>query len=147
MEQKMITIYCLIEEFLKGVMCKKEYQLAEISDAEVLFMGYIIWLVVRDLKMPYIAKRTSSALKVKSFNDTECEVIGYTKDKGKYKGLVGALECRLDNGIILKIGTGLSDDERKNPPKIGEVVTFKYKEFTKYGKPRFPVYLRVRSVR
>ncbi|MEA3352468.1 MAG: DNA ligase, partial [Campylobacterota bacterium] len=32
----------------------------------------------------------------------------------------------------------------KTPPKIGDIVTFKYKEFTKYGKPRFPVFLRVR---
>lgn len=41
MEQRMITIYCLIEEFLKGVMGKEEHQLAEISDSEVLFIGYI----------------------------------------------------------------------------------------------------------
>lgn len=41
MEHRMVTIYCLIEEFLKGVMCKKEKKLAEISDAEVLFMGYL----------------------------------------------------------------------------------------------------------
>jgi len=31
MEQRMITIYCLIEEFLKGVMGKEEHKLAEVS--------------------------------------------------------------------------------------------------------------------
>ena len=41
MEQRMITIYCLIEEFLKGVKGKKEHKLAEISDSEVLFLGYL----------------------------------------------------------------------------------------------------------
>ena len=41
MEQRMITIYCLIEEFLKGVMRKEEHKLAEISDSEVLFLGYL----------------------------------------------------------------------------------------------------------
>jgi len=41
MEQRMITIYCLIEEFLKGIMGKKEHKLSEISDAEVLFLGYL----------------------------------------------------------------------------------------------------------
>ncbi len=41
MEQRMITIYCLIEEFLKGVMGKEEHKLAEISDSEVLFLGYL----------------------------------------------------------------------------------------------------------
>jgi len=41
MEQRMITIYCLIEEFLKGIMRKEEHKLAEISDSEVLFLGYL----------------------------------------------------------------------------------------------------------
>ena len=41
MEQRMITIYCLIEEFLKSVKGKKEHKLAEISDSEVLFLGYL----------------------------------------------------------------------------------------------------------
>ena len=41
MEQRMITIYCLIEEFLTGVKGKKEHKLAQISDSEVLFLGYM----------------------------------------------------------------------------------------------------------
>ena len=81
---------------------------------------------------------------VKKFEDDECEVISYTKGKGKFIDLVGAIKCKLNNGIIFKIGSGLSNKQRKNPPKIGDIITFKYKEFTKYGKPRFPIYLRVR---
>jgi len=102
-------------------------------------------LVVRDPRAPYINKRTSKALKVKTFQDAECEVLGYTKGKGKYKGLVGALVCKLSNETEFKIGSGLSNKERVNPPKIGTMVTFKYQNFTKYGKPRFPVFLRVRE--
>ncbi len=102
-------------------------------------------LVVRDPNAPYISKRTSKALKVKTFQDTECEVIGYTKGKGKYKDVVGAIQCQLENGVQFKIGTGLSDKIRANPPKIGKMVTFKYQSFTKYGKPRFPVFLRLRG--
>jgi len=104
-------------------------------------------LVVRDPNAPYINKRTSKALKVKTFQDAECKVLGYTKGKGKYKDVIGAIKCQLDNGIEFKIGTGLSDKARANPPKIGEMVTFQYQKFTKYGKPRFPVFLRVRSVK
>lgn len=101
-------------------------------------------VVVRDPKALYINKRTSKALKVKTFIDSECEVVGYTKGKGKSKGELGALVCRLENGTVFKVGSGFTDKERKNPPKVGDMVTFKYKEFTKYGKPRFPVFLRVR---
>jgi DNA ligase-1 len=102
-------------------------------------------VVVRDPNAPYIAKRTSKALKVKTFHDIECTIIGYTKGKGKFTGMMGAIKCQLENSIIFKIGSGFNLNDRRNPPKIGTLITFKYKEFTKYGKPRFPVYLRVRN--
>lgn len=101
-------------------------------------------VVVRDPTAPYIASRTSKALKVKSFLDDECMVVGYTKGRGKYLGKVGALECKLLNGVRFKLGSGLSDRERVTPPQIGDVVTFKYKELTKYKKPRFPTFVRLR---
>ena len=104
-------------------------------------------VVARDPNAPYINTRTSRALKIKSFLDDECEVMGYTKGKGKYAGHVGALKCKLKNGTAFKIGSGLSDKERVNPPAIGDVVTFKYKELTKYKKPRFPTFVRVRYKR
>jgi len=102
-------------------------------------------LVIRDPNVPYINKRTSKALKVKTFQDAECKVLGYTKGKGKYKDVIGAIQCQLDNGIEFKIGSGLSNKERAYPPKIETMITFKYQGFTKYGKPRFPVFLRVRE--
>jgi len=101
-------------------------------------------VVVRDPSAGYIAKRTEKALKVKSFYDSECKVLGYTPGKGKFQGKMGALKCALPNGVIFKIGSGFSDKERQNPPKTGTSITFKYKEFTKNGKPRFPVYIRAR---
>jgi hypothetical protein len=41
MEQRMITIYCLIEEFIRNKRRKKEHKLSKISDSEVLFLGYL----------------------------------------------------------------------------------------------------------
>ncbi|CAF0823930.1 unnamed protein product [Didymodactylos carnosus] len=35
--------------------------------------------------------------------------------------------------------------QRKKPPKIGSVITFKYQELSNNGHPRFPVYLRPRT--
>jgi len=102
-------------------------------------------LVVRDPNTSYINKRTSKALKVKTFQDAECKVLGYTQGKGKYKDVIGAIQCQLDNGVRFKIGTGLSNKMRAYPPKIGIMITFKYQKLTKYGKPRFPVFVRVRE--
>ena len=103
-------------------------------------------LVVRNSDALYIDKRTSEALKVKSFRDDECVVMGYTKGHGKFEGLVGALQC-VWHDRTLKIGSGLSDKERKNPPKVGTEITFKYNGFTRKGNPKFPVFLRIRGVK
>jgi DNA ligase-1 len=101
-------------------------------------------LVVRDPKVPYINKRTSKALKVKKFLDNECKVVGFVDGNGKYSGMIGAIKCQMDDGKVFKIGTGFSDKLRLKPLKIGTIITYKYQNLTKYGKPRFPVFVRVR---
>jgi len=102
-------------------------------------------VVLRNPNAAYISKRTKEALKLKPFEDTECEVLGYKKGQGKYSTVTGSLICQLQNGKIIKIGSGLSENQRANPPKIGSIITFKYQGFTKNGLPRFPVFLRVRK--
>ncbi len=102
-------------------------------------------IVVRNPNALYINKRTYQALKVKNFKDTECKITGFTKGKGKYLDKVGAIICQLQNQITFKIGSGMDDKFRNNPPKVGTKITFKYQNLTKYGKPRFPVYLRIRE--
>lgn len=37
----------------------------------------------------------------------------------------------MPNGQIIKIGSGLKDEDRKNPPKIGSIVTYKFNGLTK----------------
>lgn len=101
-------------------------------------------LVLRRPNQPYVTGRHSSALKVKPFQDDECQVIGVTPGKGKYQGQAGALICQWQAQRIL-LGSGLSDKERQNPPGKGTWVTFKYYGLTALGRPRFPVFLRVRS--
>lgn len=55
---------------------------------------------------------------MKTFYDAEAVVIGYEPGKGRIKGVCGALKCRMESGKEFKIGTGLSDAVRSNPPKI-----------------------------
>jgi DNA ligase-1 len=123
-------------------ICKGSAHLKQVLD-EVEKKG-AEGLVVRDPKALYVGKRSSSSLKVKSFQDDECIVKGYTKGHGKFEGLVGALVCEW-NDRHLKIGSGLSVEERKNPPPLDSNITFKYNGFTKYGNPKFPVFLRIRK--
>ncbi len=109
--------------------------------------------VVREPNVPYERKRSKNALKFKKFKDAECEVVSINKGSGKYANLIGSLTCKAIGGkdseakagTIFKIGSGLSDEQRTNPPKIGSIITYKFQNLTSYGKPRFPIFLRVRE--
>ena len=101
-------------------------------------------VVVRDPARPYKTGRLSSALKVKNHLDTECVVREILPGKGKYTGQMGALRCEMADGNQVNIGSGFSDALRAQPPPMGSVITFKYYGLTKKGRPRFPVYLRIR---
>lgn len=94
----------------------------------------------------YQAGRSPDLLKVKRFDDTEAKVIAYNPGKGKYHGLTGSLRMQLPNGIQFSLGSGLSDAERRSPPPIGSIVTFKHHGWTSGSKPRFPVFWRVRQI-
>lgn len=103
-------------------------------------------VVVRDPKEPYVNKRSNKILKLKQFHDDECEVIKINMGNGKYSGKMGSLSCKnLKDGAIFKIGSGFDDKLRENPPKIGDIITYKFQNLTKNGKPRFPVFLRIRD--
>lgn len=92
---------------------------------------------------PYVTGRSDVLLKFKSLADAEAQVIGHVPGKGKYEGMTGALEVRTADGQRFRLGTGLSDEERKNPPAIGTIVTYAFRDLTPGGKPRFASYLRV----
>jgi len=101
-------------------------------------------LMLRQPGSVYETCRSMTLLKVKSFYDAEAVVVGYTSGRGRHKGRCGALKVRAADGTEFKVGTGLSDDQRKNPPDVGTAVTYRYQELTKDGVPRFPSFVGVR---
>lgn len=94
-------------------------------------------LMLHRADAPYVTGRSDVLLKVKAWRDAEATVTGHEPGKGKYKGVLGALRVRTEDGTVLRLGTGLSDADRRNPPAIDAVVTFRYRELTSQGKPRF----------
>ncbi len=100
-------------------------------------------IVLRNPEQDYFTGRTKQALKYKLFDDAECRVISIVEGKGKYKGVMGSIRCNYKDKII-KIGSGFSDKERKSPPIIGTLISFKYYGLTRLGNPKYPVFLRIR---
>lgn len=94
----------------------------------------------------YRGKRSGDLLKVKPYEDAEAIIIKHVGGKGKYRNMLGAVIVKMPNGMQFKIGSGFTDKERKDPPKVGEVITYQYRGKTKNGIPRFATYLRERQV-
>ena len=101
-------------------------------------------LMLRQPGSKYVAGRSATLLKVKTFHDADALVVGHQAGAGRHKGRMGALLVRLPNGTDFAVGTGFSDRERDNPPAIGATVTFRYQELSEGGVPRFPSYVGVR---
>ena len=60
--------------------------------------------------------------------------------------MLGALLVENGDGLRFRIGTGFKDKDRKNPPPIGTVITYKYFGKTNKGLPRFASFLRKRPL-
>ncbi|MBA3832292.1 MAG: DNA ligase [Chthoniobacterales bacterium] len=101
-------------------------------------------LMLRQPESRYEARRSPTLLKVKPYDDAEATVVGYEAGRGKFAGELGSLHVRTADGKAFSIGTGFTDVQRKSPPPVGTVITYRFRGLTAKGLPRFPSYLRVR---
>jgi DNA ligase 1 len=99
--------------------------------------------MLRQPASKYVAGRSATLLKVKTFHDAEAIVIRHEPGKGRHKGRLGALTVQLPNGKEFSVGTGFSDRDREQPPAIGTRITFRYQELSDAGIPRFPSFVRL----
>ena len=102
-------------------------------------------LVLHRADAAYATGRIDAILKLKPMHDTEAVVVAHHAGRGKYDGLLGALEVRTPEGRQFLIGSGLPDSLRREPPPIGSLVTYRYRDLTRTGLPRFASFLRVHT--
>jgi DNA ligase-1 len=101
-------------------------------------------VMLRKVSSRYQAGRGSDLLKLKRYEDTEAQVIGHKPGSGRLLGMMGALLVRMPDGTEFYIGSGFTDDIRRNPPRLGSTITFRYNGFTHTGTPKFARFLRER---
>ncbi|MEJ1129364.1 DNA ligase [Variovorax sp. CCNWLW225] len=92
----------------------------------------------------YRAERNNDLLKVKPHEDADARVVGHVPGKGRHGGRLGALLVETPEGKRFKLGTGLTDAERDNPPAVGSWVTYRFNGLNASGLPRFARFMRVR---
>jgi DNA ligase-1 len=102
-------------------------------------------LMLRRPGSRYVAGRSTTLLKVKSFRDAEARVVAHLPGEGRHLGRLGALVVERPGGTRFAVGTGFSDALRAAPPAIGSVITYRYQELTNAGVPRFPSFVGVRN--
>jgi len=106
-------------------------------------------LMIKDPDAVYECKRTKGWYKMKPRFEEDCEIIGFEEGEGKLNGMLGTLVVRLENGNTTRVGSGLTEDMRKDfwskrDSLIGKIVEVKYQEKTDQGCLRFPVFGRMR---
>lgn len=100
-------------------------------------------LMLHRADAPYETGRSDVLLKMKPWQDAEAVVVGLQPGKGRHSGRMGALRVRTPEGREFWLGTGYSDAQRREPPPIGTTITYRYRDLTQSGLPRFASFLRV----
>ena len=94
-------------------------------------------IILRDPRGTYRAGRSPGYLRLKPVTIvSECPVIGHNPNE--YGDGLASISVLWRNEIIVKIGAGLTAEQRKNPPPIGSRVVFEYRGLTDSGQPRQP---------
>ena len=88
--------------------------------------------------------RSKMLRKLKPEPDDEARVLAVVPGKGKLKGQMGGLLLETSDKKRFTLGTGFSEAVRRAPPAPGSWVTFRYRDRTPKGIPRFASFLRVR---
>lgn len=101
-------------------------------------------LMLHHVDASWVPGRSEALRKLTPWLDAEARVIAHVPGKGRLAGSAGALLVEASDGRRFRIGSGLSDAVRRKPPQIGAMVTYRYRELTGQGLPRFPRFLRER---
>jgi len=94
----------------------------------------------------YRAERNDDLLKLKPYDDAEARVVGHLPGAGRFAGMLGALLVEMPDGRRFRIGSGLTEAQRRAPPPLGAWITYRYNGVNpRSGLPRFARFLRERT--
>jgi DNA ligase-1 len=94
-------------------------------------------LVLHRVDALWIAGRSDALLKLKLVPDEDARVISYIPGMGRHLGRMGALLLEMPSGQRFALDSGFNDAQRDAPPPIGAYVSYRYRDRTPAGLPRF----------
>jgi len=151
--------YEILKNILKGIKNVELVEHLKIKDLNHFNELHKKWTkeggegsMLRDPNSYYENKRSHSLLKVKDYFDDEAVIEDIQFGNGKNRDVMGNLIVRWaphsKNNYkgTFDVGSGFTDDQRKNWKKLfnpGKMITLKYFELQKSGKPRFPIFQNI----
>lgn len=106
-------------------------------------------IMINLLDALYEFKRTNSLLKVKKMQTMDLEIIDFEEGEGRLAGTLGAILVRYKDGNVVKVGSGFSDQLRKEiwqnrNSHLGTICEIQYFEETTNANGgaslRFPIF-------
>lgn len=89
-------------------------------------------LIIKNLSGVWGDRRSGDLVKMKEELVCELLVTGWVEGSGKYKGKLGALECKSSgkSPVCVSVGSGFSDDERATIGRdiVGTIISVRYNE-------------------
>jgi ATP-dependent DNA ligase len=104
---------------------------ASLDEAQKIFEGYLSQgqegIILKDMSGVWQDKRVKTQVKFKAELDCDLKIVAIQPGTGKYEGMVGAYICESEDGVIkVDVGSGLSDEDRKNFDVIGKILAVVY---------------------
>lgn len=77
-------------------------------------------------------KRVKQAIKLKQHPTADVVCFDIELGTGKYTGMIGSLVCKDENGVVVKVGSGLTDSERlfTSQAYLGKTIEIGYESFS-----------------
>lgn len=109
-------------------------------------------IVLRDPDATYHPnKRDSTLVKIKRGLSYDLRVLCVKEGKGKYKGMVGYLQCQWKDGKVINVGSGLTDEQRRRwwseyfyDEIVDKIVQVDAMELSSKGVLRQPIFKGIR---
>ena len=107
-------------------------------------------IILKDLTGIWEDKRAKHQVKFKGELECDLRITGTIEGTGKYAGMIGAIQCESEDGIIkVDVGSGFDDEGRKATDLVGKIATIKYNARIKNrqgGESLFlPILLEIRE--
>ena len=104
---------------------------ASFEEAHKIFEEYLSQgqegIILKDMSGTWENKRVKTQLKFKAEIECDLRITAIQPGTGKYEGMVGAYICESEDGIIkVDVGSGLSDEDRKNFDVVGKIIAVVY---------------------